>query len=188
MATLYSKVRAVQKTFHEADRHVRDFQSKANVHCLNNCYKCCLNPGIYATVLEFLPLAWYLVSSGKQQEILDKTGDRQKEVCVMFNPLQEKGGCSAYEHRGLICRLFGFTARTTRDNQYQLITCEPIKNNLNAAIPPRGLSRAPQMSAYYMKLYGLDPQLSISYLHINEAIEQAIHIVEFHSKYRKKSA
>ena len=86
MASLYSKVRAVQKTFQEADRHVRDFQNKANVHCLSNCYNCCLNHGIYATVLEFLPLAWHLVSNGKQQEILDKTFDRENKVCVMFNP------------------------------------------------------------------------------------------------------
>lgn len=185
---LSAKIRATARIFHEADVHVKKFSMVSGIGCLPGCHLCCINPNIQATVLEFLPLASHLVSSGKHLEMLEKIEAQNEKICVLFNPFSGSGGCSIYEHRGMICRLFGFTTRVTREGNPQLVTCEPIKNSLKRTPEVKSLAMAPQMSPYYMKLYGIDPQLSVRYLHINESIEQAIQIVAMDTKFRKKRA
>jgi Fe-S-cluster containining protein len=185
---LTEKIRATTRIFNEADRQVEKFRRKSGLGCLSGCHMCCLNPNIQATVMEFLPLAAALVNSSKHEEVLSRIESRKEKVCVIFNPMSGPGSCSMYEQRGLICRLFGFTVRTTREQALQLVTCDPIKRNLDNPPETSALKAAPQMSAYYMKLFGIDPNLSIRYMHINESIEQAIHHVAMGTKFRKKRA
>lgn len=185
---LTEKIRATARIFNEADRHVNTFRKASGIGCNAGCHMCCLNPDIHATVLEFLPLASHLVATNKHIEVLEKIEAGKDSICVIFNPFTESGGCSMYGQRGLICRLFGFTARTTREGNLQLVTCEPIRKNIAGRTETLPLKMAPQMSTYYMKMYGIDPQLSVRYLHINAAIEQAIQVVAMGTKFRKKRA
>jgi Fe-S-cluster containining protein len=185
---LNAKIRATTRIFNEADRHVEKFRRTSGLGCVSGCHMCCLNPNIHATVMEFIPLATALVDAGRHEDILARIESRKEKICVIFNPLTGPGSCSMYEHRGLICRLFGFTARTTREGTPQLVTCEPIKRNMEKTPELSAITLAPQMPAYYMKLYGIDPLLSIRYMPINESIEQAIHHVAMGTKFRKKRA
>lgn len=185
---LTAKIRATSRILNEADAHVKKFSLESGLSCVFRCHVCCLNTDIHTTVLEFLPLASHLVSSGTHMEVMEKIDARKENTCVLFNPFTGSGGCSIYEHRGMICRLFGFSARTTREGNTQLVTCEPIKSSMLLSAEAKTLALGPQMSTYYMKLYGIDPQLSVRYLHINESIEQAIQIVVMGTKFRKKRA
>ena len=185
---LTAKIRATARILNEADLHVSTFSQASGMGCIAGCRLCCLNANIHATVLEFLPLASHLVDTNKHIEVLEKIEAGKDSICVIFNPFTESGGCSMYAQRGLICRLFGFTARTTREGNMQLVTCEPIRKNMAGRTETLSLKIAPQMSTYYMKMYGIDPQLSVRYMHINAAIEQAIQVVAIDTKFRKKRA
>jgi len=44
------------------------------------------------------------------------------------------------------------------------------------------------MTDYYMKLYGIDPWLSVQYFPVNEAIKTALEMVILNFQYRKKPA
>jgi len=185
---LTAKIRAVARIFNEADRQVATFRESSGLDCVKGCHMCCLNPNIHTTVMEFLPLASHLVDSGRHEDILTRIESRNERTCVIFNPFNGPGSCSMYEQRGLICRLFGFTARTTREGAPQLVTCEPIRQRMEKTPEMITVATAPQMPAYYMKLFGIDPHLSVRYLPINESVEQAIHIVAMGTKFRKKRA
>ena len=147
-----------------------------------------MNPNISATVAEFLPLAKYLVNHGKHHEILDQIGTKKDGICVMFNPFNHDGGCTEYAHRGLICRLFGFSAKFDKSEKLNLITCNPIKSTLQSSVHKSKLRKAPKMADYYMQLFGTNPNLSITYKPINEAIHSAIEYTMMHDNYRKKRA
>lgn len=185
---LTAKIRATTRIFNEADRQVAKFRGSSGLGCVQGCHMCCLNPNIHTTVMEFLPLAAQLVDSGRHEAILARIESGNDRTCVVFNPFSGPGSCSMYEQRGLICRLFGFTARTTREGAPQLVTCEPIRQRMEKTPEMITVAMAPQMSVYYMKLFGIDPYLSVRYLPINESIEQAVHLVAMGTKFRKKRA
>ena len=185
---LTAKIRATTRIFNEADRQVEKYRRSSGLGCVQGCHMCCLNPNIHTTVMEFLPLASRLVDSGEHEEILARIESRKEKICVIFNPFNGPGSCTMYEQRGLVCRLVGFTARTNREGTPQLVTCEPIRQRMEKTPEMKSVAMAPQMPAYYMKLFGIDPHLSVRYLPINESIEQAIHLVAMGTKFRKKRA
>ena len=93
-----------------------------------------------------------------------------------------------YSVRGLICRLFGFSVKTDKLGSRTLVTCHLIKDTMNGALLEPSLEIAPNLSSYYMRLYGIDPSLSIRYLPVNHAIKEAIEMILFDFNYRKKPA
>ncbi len=50
------------------------------------------------------------------------------------------------------------------------------------------LVQAPQMAAWYMKLYGIDPRLSVQYFPVNEAIKKVLEMVLLDARFRKRPA
>src|SRR5690349_7841643 len=126
---LEEKATAVEKVLKELDAEINKFQQWSTLHCKFGCGKCCFKPDIEATPLEFLPFAVYLSREGKTEEWLDRMDKLNDDaVCMILNPTQAGTGlCSEYPYRGLICRLFGYSARLNKYEQKELVTCAIIK-------------------------------------------------------------
>jgi hypothetical protein len=88
----------------------------------------------------------------------------------------------------MICRLFGFSSRTDKYGNRIMVTCNPIKNMIRNPDFNRIVARAPEMYSCYLKLYAIDPQLSIQYFPINESVRKALDIILLNSQYRKRPA
>ena len=182
------KIKAVNRIYGQADRHVSAFKRRAGLACEDDCGDCCQKEDLQATVLEFLPAAFDLYVSDSYQTILDRIHENEDPTCVFFNPFGEEGNCSVYKHRGLICRLFGFSAMTDKKGDKKLVACGKIKNKLEDCAPGCVQQHAPNMSSYYFRLNGIDPVLSIRNVPVNQAIKEAIETVVFYSGFRKKPA
>lgn len=185
---LNNKIIAVNRILKQADKHVLKFQHHAKVCCVSWCSLCCVKQDIDATILEFLPGAYKLFLSGEYEGVLGNIQTKTDTMCVFYNPFNNEGCCTYYQSRGLVCRLFGFSAKKTKTGDKTLVTCKPIKQLIEYKEVQDKLRFAPEMSDYYLKLYGIDPKLTIQYLPINQAINKAIEIVSFYFQYKKKRA
>ncbi len=187
---LPEKVKAVEELFQKLDDEISSFQVKSTLHCKMGCGKCCFKSDIEATILEFLPFAYYLYKEGKAEEWLIKIKSSESSICQILNPSQNGVGlCSEYQYRGLICRLFGFSARTNKYGKKELVTCQIIKTEQEEAYQSsesmleQGLE-VPVMNQFYMQLHGIDDELTRNFYPINTAIRHAIEEVMHYYAYR----
>lgn len=187
--SIQEKVDAVNDVFRELDQEIATFQERSGLHCRFGCGKCCFKADIEATALEFLPFAHYLYEKNLAFEWLERLKTTEP-VCLILNPTQETQGlCSEYTHRGLICRLFGYSARTNKYGKKELVTCQIIKTEQSDAYgkAQAGIEAGesiPVMSNFYMKLHAIDQQLAQDFYPINEAIKRAIETVLHYYAYR----
>lgn len=189
--SLEEKTKAVETVLHELDMAIKHFQTWSSLGCKKGCGKCCFKPDIEATPLEFLPFAMYLKESGKAEAWLNKIENlSDQKICSVLNPTQGGVGlCSEYLYRGLICRLFGFSARTNKYDQKELVTCSIIKSEqqLNYREAERKINldgKVPVMSDYYLKLHYIDPYMANDFMPINQAITKAIETVLQYFSYK----
>jgi len=182
-------VREVEGVFHDLDNEIARFQGWSNLHCKFGCGKCCFKPDIEATVIEFLPFAYHLYKENIAFDWLEKFRSSDS-ICLILNPLREAQGlCTEYKHRGLICRLFGYSARTNKYDRKELITCQIIKSEQpnSFSVAEQGIAQGqdvPVMTHYYMRLHAIDQQLAQDFYPINEAIKRAIETVLHYFAYR----
>lgn len=188
---LEEKVRAVEEVFEKLDQQIASFQSWSGLHCAWGCGKCCYKADIEATILEFLPFAHYLYQQDLAYTWFEKLQKDDSSLCLILNPTQAGAGlCSEYKHRGLICRLFGYSARTNKYGKRELVTCQIIKteqagNYQQASVKiEEGEEELPVMSHYYMQLHAIDFELARDFFPINEAIKRAIEVILHYYAYR----
>ncbi len=187
---LLEKIKAVEEVFKKLDVEIASFQVNSTLHCKFGCGKCCFKPDIEATILEFLPFAHHLYKEGKAEEWLERINSSDSSICHILNPTQNGAGlCSQYEHRGLICRLFGYSARTNKYGKKELVTCQIIKTEQAEAYQSAELKieeglEAPVMNQFYMQLHGIDVELTRDFYPINKAIQHAIETVLHYYAYR----
>lgn len=182
-------IEEVEKVFEELDSHLSLTSSQSGLKCPDFCGMCCRKPDIEASAIEFMPLAAWLYKTGKVHDFLSKLDNPEHKWCACFDPdASAKGewGCKYYEHRGLICRLFGFGYRLNRESHPVLVTCRIMKTTLVAAVSKAAdLAAAnpeemPVFSNYFMKLLAIDPDLAVPQMPINEAIRTAIEKLYFY--------
>jgi len=187
---LLEKIKAVEEEFQNLDREISSFQSWSGLGCKVGCGKCCFKADIEATALEFLPFAQHLYEQDQAFEWLEKIKTADDTICTILNPGQGGVGmCSQYRHRGLICRLFGFSARTNKYGKKELVTCQIIKEesaaNFQKAVEKIDAgAEIPVMSQFYMRLHAIDFELAREFFPINEAIKRAIEIILHYHAYR----
>jgi len=188
---LEEKIRAVEEVFTRLDEAIASFQSVTNLHCKFGCGKCCFKPDIEATILEFLPFAYHLYKEGNAEQWLDVLNQTDSSICLILNPTQAGAGlCTEYPYRGLICRLFGYSARTNKYGKRELITCQIIKTEQSTSFEraveliEKDELAVPVMNQYYMQLHGIDFELTRDFYPINTAIKKAIETVLQHYAYR----
>lgn len=189
--TMEEKVLAVEQVFEKLDREITQFQTGSALHCKFGCGKCCFKPDIEATVLEFLPFAHHLHQQNRAFEWLENLKANPSTICLILNPTREGVGlCSEYAYRGLICRLFGYSARTNKYGQRELVTCEIIKTEqqekYEGAVSSieRNQLDVPVMHSYYLQLTAIDLELTHDFYPINRAIQRAIETVLAYYAYR----
>jgi len=186
---LLEKVKAVEALFEQLDAEIDAFQSWSTLKCAFGCGKCCYKSDIEATILEFIPFAHFLYTQDRAYDWLEKL-KFDSPVCNILNPGQAGTGlCSEYKHRGLICRLFGYSARTDKYNKAELVTCAIIKGDQTAQYESAALkvsegAKIPVMNHFYMRLYGIDADLSREFFPINQAIKRAIEVILHYYAYR----
>jgi Fe-S-cluster containining protein len=188
---LIKKIRSVNRVYRQLAIHSSVFRKKSRLHCISNCTVCCAKPDIEATILEFLPAAYNSYLDGSYAKVLENIERNQNiddNTCIFYQPLNGGGGCMNYQNRGMICRLFGFSSKINRSGRREFVSCKFIKETADPALLQASIEKAPDMSAYYMKLFGIDPKLSIQYYPINEAIKKALEMVLMHFHYRKRPA
>lgn len=188
--SIEEKVQQVEQVFAKLDAEIEAFQSLTQLHCKFGCGKCCFKPDIEATILEFLPFAFYLHQQQLAEAWLDNLNVTDSTICLILNPTQAGSGlCSQYKYRGLICRLFGYSARTNKYEKKELITCQIIKteqseNYLAAEAKIDKGEPIPVMSHYYMQLHSIDFDLTNQFYPINIAMKKAIETVLHYYAYR----
>lgn len=182
---LFEKSEAVRELFQVLEDESRQFHAESGMGCVSGCGFCCANPEIPASPLEFLPLALDLYEKGIAEEIANQLAlQDQLGNCIVYRSQKDdstKGYCGNYSNRGLICRLFGASARKTKYGQKDLITCKILKAekqeafsltssriNLNMEIPIA--------AAYYTRLADVDQSLANQYP-VNQAILMALELV-----------
>lgn len=118
-------------------------------------------------------------------EYLENNPDKKK--CIFFlkseiNP--QNGRCIKYPYRGLICRLFGFSAVKNKEGTLNYSACSILKKEEPLLVDSikKYVSEGndiPFMKDYHLKLMMLFPELAKERFHINEAIKKAIEKVGF---------
>lgn len=179
---LQNKVK--QSVYQHLDNHISRFKVKSCLDCIPNCGRCCIISDTEATVLEFLPAAYELYLAGENEIILKNLEHQTDSICVFYNPFGRNGFCSNFVHRGLVCRLFGFSTRTDKYGNRILVTCNEIKRTIQSDSLGQYINRAPEMSSYYLRLYSTDPILSIQYFPVNESIRKALNNTMLDFQYR----
>lgn len=128
--TIQEKVAAVEGVFNKLDERIAELQSWSGLHCKWGCGKCCFKPDIEATILEFLPFAFHLYQNKLAEKWLEKLQSSDSSICLILNPTQATAGlCSEYAYRGLICRLFGYSARTNKYDKKSWLPVKLLKQN-----------------------------------------------------------
>jgi uncharacterized protein len=184
------KMKLVESVFEKLDTEISLFQQNTSLHCKFGCGKCCFKPDIEATILEFIPFAFFLYQNKMAETSLEKFASTTSSLCMILNSSQSGAGlCSQYKHRGLICRLFGFSARTNKYSQRELVTCQLIKTEQKqwfdeAEVKIEQGLEVPIMSNYYMQLHAIDFELTREFYPINQAISKAIETVLQYYAYR----
>lgn len=184
----------VEDLFHRLDASILEFQQATTLHCKFGCGKCCFKPDIEATILEFLPFALHLYRHGQAAEWLERLRSGENPTCLILNPTSQAAGlCTEYKHRGLICRLFGYSARTNKHGAKELVTCQVIKTEQTEAFEDAerriaGELAVPVMSHYYFQLMAIDGELAREFYPINVAIRKAIERVVHHYAYREEGS
>ncbi|MDP2337276.1 MAG: YkgJ family cysteine cluster protein [Bacteroidota bacterium] len=184
---MLDKIRKIERIFKQLDKETEKFSKQSGLTCLTNCNLCCMKKGLEANVLEFLPLAYYLVKNSLHEAALDLL-DTDPEHCINLAKTQIQGvteGCSNYEHRGLICRLFGNSAVKVKNTKLAVYTCALMKNEypeefkLSMERINNGMN-IPVVSDYYYQVYFIDSQLANDYNPINVSIQKAIEQVAYY--------
>ncbi|MCL6258898.1 YkgJ family cysteine cluster protein [Aquiflexum sp. TKW24L] len=183
---LQKKSQEVRMVFEELDAEIKVFIDSSQLGCLSGCGFCCSNPKVSASVLEFLPLAFDLYEKGKAEKALELLESKNgQDYCIIYKVTSadaSMGFCSDYQNRGMICRLFGSSARKNRDSQKEIITCKKIKeakaeNFKSASIAVNEGMPVPLSSDAYSRLYNIDFQLTTDQMPINKAIQKALEAV-----------
>lgn len=192
MKTLTGKVRAVKRVYLKLDREIAKMQQESGLQCISGCGECCKKPDIEATPLEFLPLALRLYDEGRAESTLEELQNNQESRCHLFRPYVTNFGglCNEYPDRGLICRLFGFTARRDKEGNPELVTCKLLKTEREEAYQKalnniKQGKKIPVMSDFYSRMAGIDPSLTQFYP-INRAMQEALEIVLQYYAYRRR--
>ena len=184
---MLEKIRKVERVFKQLDKETQKFGKQSNLKCLTNCNLCCLKKGLEANVLEFLPLAYHLVQNNLHDAVLDLL-ETEPEHCINLakNPVPgQTAGCGTYEQRGLICRLFGFSAVQDKNSKLSVYTCTHIKHEYPdefkkaSELINKGMN-IPLVTDFYYQIYFIDTQMANDYNPINVSIRKAIEKVAYY--------
>ena len=188
MNSLYQKIQKVETLQKSADNQTLKFKHLMKTDCIEHCSECCRYNEIEATTLEFMPLAWHAYKLGLIENWLKELENYDKSQCFFSIFENGKWGCKIYPVRGMICRLFGFSAILDKNNKPKWAVCKTLKKVCPDLITKyneyiKKHNKIPIISEYYLKLENIDFYLSQERLPINIAIKNALEMVFNHFFY-----
>jgi uncharacterized protein len=181
----------VEQFYTTLDKDLSTFQDQSKYACIAGCSKCCTSPNVETSILELLPYAFHLYKNNTAEIIYDRLLLNTSAICNLYQPLNtviQKGGCSDYIHRALICRLFGFSFTRDKTGQSTLLACKDIKSTyptIYDTVNKQAKEGAivPLATNYYNQLSDIDYNLSQQQYPINVAMRLAIEMVLNHYHY-----
>ncbi len=175
LAGLCEKTNQVLELYKKLDDQIQRIRCNLP-SCPYGCRDCCTvaSKNIEATILEFFPLALNWYSEGILDEKYEKLKNiTQDEPCALLESdpsILPHGGCTVYEYRPLVCRIFG-SSSLIRKNRIDFLACKKLKvQNVNPAVLPLA-------SDLHDELVAIDPYLAAKKYPINEALKKAVEYV-----------
>ena len=192
MISIYQKIQKVETLQRQIDMSVAKFKSCAGIDCLSHCSECCSYPEILATPLEFLPFAYHAMKLGLIDQWAEELENWKKPTCFFRKQTENTWGCRIYPVRGLICRLFGFSATFDKQGQPVFAACRVLKKAIPDKVEQIRIAkslpgRIPVIANHYRRLASIDINLGQEFLPINEAIKKAIEIAYFKLIFRHQA-
>ena len=177
---------AVMAIYRDIDQAVAAFQKESGLACPQFCGHCCDSQKVEATPIECLPLALALSEAGEGEATLVaiEAMPPGEKRCLFYDPRHQERtswGCSRYDRRPLICRMFGFAGHTDRLGQPRLACCQVMKEAFALGegdeyrLASAGMPLFHQASVH---LVSLDPQFGVTMLPVNLALREALLKVE----------
>ncbi|MDR0477303.1 MAG: YkgJ family cysteine cluster protein, partial [Desulfobulbaceae bacterium] len=122
----------VMAIYRDIDQAVAAFQKESGLACPRFCGRCCDSQKVEATAIECLPAALALSEAGDGEATLAAIetmppGDKR---CLFYEPqhqARQSWGCTRYETRPLVCRMFGFAGNADRLGRPRLALCRVMK-------------------------------------------------------------
>ena len=187
MRELRQLAQEVKIIFDEMSSTFSLYQKQTGLTCFAGCGKCCLNPDVHSSILEMLPMALDFYDRGIAEVMLEKLQTEKKNSCPLYLSYSldgSFGGCSEYQNRPTICRVFGASARQGKGGR-ELSVCRKIKQNKifeyqSASAQPE---KAPLIEEWAKKITVLSYQYSSHFFPIGEALIKALEIVLTKSYY-----
>lgn len=193
MSYLYNAAKKVEKVYADLDKQIAMFQANTGLHCAHTCNMCCMKKDLETSVLEFLPLAIHLYENNLHEQFLDELA-KGHDFCVCLSQLKINGqltGCTQYKHRGLICRLFGFSGLIGKTGEKKIYTCKVIKteqadqyvlatNRINQKL------KIPMASDFQIRMDQIDPNMANDVNFINVSIEKALNKVAYYYSHKPR--
>lgn len=192
MISIYQKIQKVETLHRQIDQEISRFKSRFAIDCIEHCSECCSYDQIQATPLEFLPFAYHTQRLGLIEQWYDELEKHGGPLCFFRRLENHSWGCRIYPVRGVICRLFGFSATTDKLGHPIFAACRVLKSRvpdqvtrIREQIAHGG--RIPVLSSYYRRLASIDQFLGNEFMPINLALKKSIEIVYFKMSYRDLS-
>lgn len=180
----------VETVFADIGQSYAQYQRDRGLFCRSGCGECCLHPGIEATVLEMLPLAYSLIEQNEAERTLDALAEQQQDGCFFYQRHSadgKMGQCSVYQKRPGICRLFGAAGYNGREGEIQLSVCKNIKADHPVAYADTLIALEsdppPMIRNGKEQIRQIDYELGGINYPINEAMRQALEKVLFEQYY-----
>lgn len=153
---------AVRRIYREADARTGAFSQASGLRCPTGCGRCCESPYIEASPVECLPLAESLLPRGSEWLETLRLFERRNKTLPSACPFYVSFGfgqglCSVYEHRPLVCRLFGFAGRRDRKVRARLAICHYHREN-ETPLPATG-EAPPLFTDFSVRTASLAPEL-----------------------------
>jgi Fe-S-cluster containining protein len=175
----------VLNIYQEVDRKILRFQDATGLKCPPGCGSCCVSQEVEATVLEMLPLAIESFSAQQADLLYSKIKEQERNgdrVCILYQPdlrTAGNGRCTYYKLRPLVCRLFGFAARTSKEGNLELCTCKVLRATYPQELQKEGkkglsMFSLPVYQEISMRIAVLNPGMGFRRLPLNLAIKSAI--------------
>jgi Fe-S-cluster containining protein len=191
MARLEQLSQQVQAVMAEIGQDYAKYQQDRGLFCRSGCGECCQHPGIEATVLEMLPLAFRLIEEQRADQVLADLAERDDARCYFYQSHSEdrkQGQCSVYQQRPGICRFFGAAGTTGKAGEYQLSTCRNIKTDHPTAYADTLIALEsdppPLIRHGQEQIRQLDPELASNPMPLNQALSTALEKALFEQYYQ----
>jgi uncharacterized protein len=166
--------------YREVDAAIAAFQDATGLACPRGCGVCCETQTPYVRVADMDEIARAHVARGVGEETLARAqAAGAARPCVIYEPGRLPGGCTEYELRPMLCRLFGFGAVRDKHGAAELAVCRVHKQETpevaaRAAAFVAGGGVVPMMAEWQEAADGATDDADRRLLPINLALAAAL--------------